>query len=55
MVPLSFLVALAHHFRLEGGMEHAKLALVGTSSDIFGEVLSGQSEWRPVPHSIGLG
>ena len=54
MVPLSFLVALAHPFRLEGGMEYAKLPSVGASSDISGELLLGKSKWRPVPHSIGV-
>ena len=55
VVSLSLLVALAHPFCSEGGVEHAKLPSVGTSSDISGELLSGQSKWRPVPHSIGVG
>ena len=55
MVSLSFLVDLAHPFRSEGGVEHAKLPSVDMSSDIFGELLSGKSKWRPVPHSILVG
>ena len=55
MVSLSFLAALTHPFPLEGGVEHAKLPSMGASSDISGELLSGKSEWRPVPHSIGVG
>ena len=55
MVSLSFLVVLAHPFCSEGGVKHAKLPSVGASSDISGELLSGKSEWRPVPHSIGVG
>ena len=55
VVSLSFLVALAHPFRSEGGVEHVKLPSVGASSDISGELLSGQSKWRPVPRSIGVG
>ena len=31
------------------------LPSVGASSDTSGELLSGKSEWRPVPHSIGVG
>ena len=31
------------------------LPSVGVSSDTSGELLSGKSEWRPVPHSIGVG
>ena len=41
VVSLSFLAALAHPFRSEGGVEHAKLPSVGASSDISGELLSG--------------
>ena len=41
VVSLSFLAALVHPFRSEGGMEHAKLPSVGVSSDISGELLSG--------------
>ena len=55
MVSLSFLAALAHPFRSEGGVEHVRLPLVGASSDISGELLSGKSEWRPMPHLIGVG
>ena len=55
VVSLSLLVALAHPFCSEGGVEHAKLPSVGASSDISGELLSGKSEWRPMPHSIGVG
>ena len=42
-------------FRSEGGVEYVRLPSVGTSGDTFGELLSGKSEWRPVPHSIGVG
>jgi hypothetical protein len=31
------------------------LPSVGVSSDTSGELLSGKSEWRPVPHLIGIG
>ena len=55
VVSLSFLVALTHPFRSEGGVEHAKLPSVGASGDTSGELLSGKSKWRPVPHSIGVG
>ena len=55
MVSLSFLAALAHPFRSEGGVEYATLPLVGASDGISGELLSGKSEWRPMPHSIGVG
>ena len=54
-VPLAFYATLAHPFRSEGGVEYVKLPLVGVSSDTSGELLSGKSEWRPVPHSIGVG
>ena len=53
--PYLFCVALRHPFRLEGGVEDAMLPSVGASSDTSGELLSGKSEWRPVPHSIGVG
>ena len=36
-------------------MEYARLPSVGASSDTFGELLSGKSEWRLVPHLIGVG
>ena len=54
-VLLAFCTTLAHPFRSEGGVEHARLPSVGASGDISGELLSGKSEWRPVPHSIGVG
>ena len=53
-VSLSFCVALTHPFRSEGGVEYARLPSVGASSDTSDELLSGKSEWRPVPHSIGV-
>ena len=37
------------------GVEYVRLPSVGVSGDTFGELLSGKSEWRPVPHSIGVG
>ena len=52
-VPLAFCTTLALPFRSEGGVEHARLPSVGASGDVSGELLSGKSEWRPVPHSIG--
>ena len=54
-VPLAFCTTLALPFRSEGGVEHARLPSEGASDDISGELLSGKSEWRPVPHSIGVG
>ena len=53
--PCLFCVALMHPFCLEGGVEYARLPSVGVSSDISGELLSGKSEWRPVPRSIRVG
>ena len=53
--PCLFCAALAHPFCLEGGVEYVRLPLVGVSSDTSGELLSGKSKWRPVPHSIGVG
>ena len=53
--PVFFCVALTHPFRSEGGVEYARLPSVGASSDTSGELLPGKSEWRPVPHSIGVG
>ena len=53
--PCLFCATLAHPFCSEGGVEYARLPSVGASSDISGELLSGKSEWRPVPHSIGVG
>ena len=54
-VPLAFYATLAHPFRSEGGVEYARLPSVGASGDTPGELLSGKSEWRPVPHSIRVG
>ena len=53
--PWLFYMTLALPFRLEGGVEYARLPSVGTSGDTFGELLSGKSEWRPMPHSIRVG
>ena len=53
--PCLFCAALMHPFCLEGGVEYARLPLVGASSDTSGELLSGKSEWRPMPHSLGVG
>ena len=53
-VSLSFCAALMHPFRSEGGVECARLPSVGASSDTSDELLSGKSEWRPMPHSIGV-
>ena len=46
-VPLAFYATLAHPFRLEGGVEYAKLPLVGASSDTSGELLSGSPSGGP--------
>ena len=54
-IPLAFYATLAHPFRSEGGVEYARLPSVGASGDTSGELLSGKSEWRPMPHSIGVG
>ena len=54
-VPLAFYVTLAHPFQSEGGVEYVRLPSVGVSGDTSGELLSGKSEWRPMPHSIGVG
>ena len=54
-VPLAFYATLAHPFRSEGGVEYARLPLVGANGDTSGELLLGKSEWRPVPHSIRVG
>ena len=54
-VPLAFYATLVHLFHSEGGVEYARLPSVGASGDTSGELLSGKSEWRPVPHSIGVG
>ena len=53
--PYLFWVALVHPFHLKGGVEYARLPSVGTRSDTSDELLSGKSEWRPVPHLIGVG
>ena len=53
--PCLFCVALVHPFRSKGGVEYAKLPSVGASGDTSGELLSGKSEWRPVPHWIRVG
>ena len=53
--PWLFYTTLALPFRSEGGVECARLPSVGTSGDTFGELLSGKSEWRPMPHSIRVG
>ena len=50
-----FCVALAHPFRSEGGVEYGRLPSVGASSDTSDELLSGKSEWRPMPRSLGDG
>ena len=52
--PYLFCAALTHPFCSEGGVEYAWLSSVGVSSDTSGELLSGKSKWRPVPHSIGV-
>ena len=54
-VSLSFLLALTHPFRSEGGVEGAMLPSVGASSDTSGELLLGKFKWRPAPHLIGVG
>ena len=54
-VLLTFCVTLAPPFRSERGVEYAKLPSMGTSGGISGELLSGESEWRPVPCSLGVG
>ena len=54
-LPYLFCVALTHPFRSEGGVEGAMLPSVGASSDTSDELLSGKSEWRPVPRSLGVG
>ena len=54
-VPLAFYATLALPFRSEGGVEYARLPSMGASDGISGELLSGKSEWRPEPHSLGVG
>ena len=54
-VPLAFYATRAHPFRSEVRVEYVRLPSVGASGDTSGELLSGKSEWRPVPHSIGVG
>ena len=53
--PLTFCTTLTLPFRSEGGVECARLPSVGTSIGTSGELLSGKSEWRPVPRSLGDG
>ena len=53
--PWLFYTTLALPFRSEGGVEYARLPSMGASVGISGELLSGKSEWRPMPHSIGVG
>ena len=53
--PYLFYATLTHPFRSEGGVEYARLPSVGASGDTSDELLSGKSEWRPMPHSIGVG
>ena len=52
---MAFYTTLAHPFRSEGGVEYARLPSMGESGGTFGELLSGKSEWRPMPHLIGVG
>ena len=54
-VPLAFCMTLMLPFHSEGGVECARLPLVGISVGTSGELLSGKSEWRPVPRSLGDG
>ena len=54
-MPLIFCAALMLPFRSKGGVECARLPSVGTSGGTSGELLSGKSEWRPVPRSLGDG
>jgi len=53
--PCLFCATLAHPFHSKGGVKYAKLPSMGASDDTSGELLSGKSEWRPMPHSIGVG
>ena len=53
--PLAFCTTLVLPFRSEGGVKDAMLPSVGASDGISGELLSGKSEWRPVPRSLGVG
>ena len=50
--PCLFCVALTHPFRLERGVEYTRLPSTGTSVGTSGELLSGESEWRPVPRLL---
>ena len=50
-----FCTTLMLPFRSKGGVERASLPSVGTSGGTSGELLSGKSEWRPMPHSLGVG
>ena len=52
--PCLFCAALAYAFHLEGGVECARLPSMGASSDTSSELLSGNSEWRSVPYSVGV-
>ena len=47
--PCLFCAALTHPFRLEGGVEDARLPSVGASSDTSGELLSGSPSGGPCP------
>ena len=42
-------------FRSEGEVECVRLPSMGMSVDTSGELLSGESEWKPVPRSLGDG
>jgi len=50
-----FCTTLVLPFRSEGGVKDAMPPSVGASDGISGELLSGKSEWRPVPRSLGVG
>ena len=52
--PCLFCIALTHPFCSKGGVEGAMLPSVGASSDTSGKLLSGKSEWRPEPRSLGV-
>ena len=47
--PCLFCAALAHPFRSEGGVEYARLPLVGASSDTSGELFRVSSSGGPCP------
>ena len=42
-------------FARKEGWECARLPSMDTSVGTSGELLSGESEWRPVPRSLGVG